>query len=200
MDSMSNTPLITDWIMVVITTIYVLATICIWFANKKAADASRAQLEESRRQFDEMNRISVMPYLKLGYRQGSSGLLNFYIDLYDSSRPERQELYPVVLSNVGNGNAIDIECRLVNNDGKCEDRFPTLALQKEASEPINLYFKYPAIAIKDEHDTVSLLFTYNDVLGNQYSQLVSFEMRFNNHSHIMKVTCMNMEPPNRTKI
>ena len=48
----------TDWLMVIITAIYVVATIFIWLSNKKSADAAQksvdaanAALEESKRQF-----------------------------------------------------------------------------------------------------------------------------------------------------
>lgn len=49
-------PTITDWLMVLITAVYVIATIVICRANIKAADASRAQLDEMKRQYAEENR------------------------------------------------------------------------------------------------------------------------------------------------
>lgn len=49
-------PTITDWIMVLITAVYVIATIVICRANIKTADASRAQLDEMKRQYAEENR------------------------------------------------------------------------------------------------------------------------------------------------
>lgn len=42
-----------DALMVMITLVYVVATIFIWKANKISAQASKEQLEESKRQFDE---------------------------------------------------------------------------------------------------------------------------------------------------
>ncbi len=42
-----------DALMVIITFVYVIATIFIWRANNKSAKASKEQLEESKRQFDE---------------------------------------------------------------------------------------------------------------------------------------------------
>lgn len=49
-----------DWSMVIITTIYVVATIFIWLSNKKSADAAQksvdaanAALEESKKQFSQ---------------------------------------------------------------------------------------------------------------------------------------------------
>lgn len=49
-------PTITDWLMVVITAVYVMATIAICWANIQAANATKAQLEEMKRQYAEENR------------------------------------------------------------------------------------------------------------------------------------------------
>jgi len=45
-----------DALMVIITLVYVIATIFIWRANKISAQATKEQLEESKRQFDESQR------------------------------------------------------------------------------------------------------------------------------------------------
>lgn len=45
-----------DWVMVIITGIYVIATIFICWANIKAANASKEQLIEIQKQFAETNR------------------------------------------------------------------------------------------------------------------------------------------------
>ena len=58
-------PMVTDWLMVVITAIYVGATIAIWFANNKSARMTEKQLEESRSQFEEAKRLECMPFLQL---------------------------------------------------------------------------------------------------------------------------------------
>ncbi len=49
----------TDWLMVIITVVYVVATIFICKANIKSAEAAREQIEESRKQFEESNRAYV---------------------------------------------------------------------------------------------------------------------------------------------
>lgn len=54
---------ITDWLMVGITFIYVVATIFICVANVKSAKATKAQLAESQNQFKESNR----PYITCEY-------------------------------------------------------------------------------------------------------------------------------------
>lgn len=55
---MQNT---TDWLMVIITTIYVIATIRIQMANTKTANLAREQIDEMRREFEASNnpRIEV---------------------------------------------------------------------------------------------------------------------------------------------
>ena len=49
----------TDWLMVIITAVYVVATIFICIYNGKSAKAAREQLAESQRQFNESNRPNM---------------------------------------------------------------------------------------------------------------------------------------------
>lgn len=49
----------TDWIMIAITAIYVIATILICIFNYRSAKATREQVAESQRQFEETNRAFV---------------------------------------------------------------------------------------------------------------------------------------------
>ena len=52
-------PLITDWLMVVITFVYVVATIFICWANIKSAKASKEELSEMKRQYADENRPRI---------------------------------------------------------------------------------------------------------------------------------------------
>lgn len=52
-------PSVTDWLMVVITFVYVVATIFICIANLRSAKATREQLIETKRQYDEENRAYI---------------------------------------------------------------------------------------------------------------------------------------------
>ena len=58
-------PTITDWLMVGITLVYVIATIAIWFANHKSARATEKQLTESKRQYEDKKRLEIMPYFEV---------------------------------------------------------------------------------------------------------------------------------------
>ena len=48
-----------DWVMVIITGVYVIATIFICWANIKAANASKEQLREMQREFAETNKPNI---------------------------------------------------------------------------------------------------------------------------------------------
>lgn len=52
-------PTITDWLMVIITLVYVIATIFICRANIKSAKASKEELAEIKRQYAEENRPHI---------------------------------------------------------------------------------------------------------------------------------------------
>ena len=52
-------PTITDWLMVIITLIYVVATIIICWANIKSSKASKEELAEMKRQYAENNRPRI---------------------------------------------------------------------------------------------------------------------------------------------
>lgn len=63
-------PTITDWLMVIITLIYVVATICICVANIKSAKAAKEQTKEMKKQFISTNRPNVaaeIVYLKRSF-------------------------------------------------------------------------------------------------------------------------------------
>lgn len=48
---------ITDWLMVGVTIIYVLATVFIFIVNRKSAEAAKEAVEVSKKQFEESIRL-----------------------------------------------------------------------------------------------------------------------------------------------
>lgn len=52
-------PTITDWLMVIITGVYVFATIFICVFNYRSAKATREQVAEAKRQYEEVNRAYI---------------------------------------------------------------------------------------------------------------------------------------------
>jgi hypothetical protein len=170
-------PLITDWLMFGITAIYVIATIFICRANIKAANASRDQIEESQKQFEETKRLECMPFLQMEIS-------------YDGVKPEFDLELPlcsedieytiskiVKLKNVGNGTATTItySWNYKGND-----------ISKSDYPPINAIMKgdaYYILICCDANETIPeefcgiLTFQYNDLLGHSYEQKVI--MHFN---------------------
>lgn len=68
--------MLTDWIMIIITTIYVVATIVICISNKRSADAAKEQTSEMIKQYNENNR----PYIIVKFEIIRSGLLCFVVE------------------------------------------------------------------------------------------------------------------------
>ncbi len=66
----------TEWLMVIITAIYVVATIVICYFNGKAAAAAKKQTDEMIRQYNLSNR----PYITIHFDVIRSGLLCFVIE------------------------------------------------------------------------------------------------------------------------
>lgn len=66
----------TDWLMLIITAIYVVATIVICYFNGKSASAAKKQTEEMIRQYNLANR----PYVTIHFDIIRSGLLCFVVE------------------------------------------------------------------------------------------------------------------------
>ena len=175
-------PSITDWIMVGITAIYVVATIAIFRANKKSARAAekqieqaKEQIEESERQFLESQRLSCMPFLQLEYDEiPHNG--TFFIGLYpDCYKPESNsyEFREGVdsyfwLKNLGNGVAANLSYTWKYSNGQVEGNiFPINGLMQRDKYPIIISVEMN----KKIEGTLEWLFT--DFLGNEYTQRVN---------------------------
>lgn len=95
-----------DWVMVIITGIYVIATIFICLANFKSAKASKEQLREMQRQFDDINR----PFIETEFHY------------------ERRAWYIVRLINHGNKTAQHVK---INIEQDFIDSLPEESFQRE---------------------------------------------------------------------
>ena len=114
-----NSPSVTDWIMVGITFVYVVATAFIFLANKKSAEAAekqlqqaKEQLEESKEQFKESQRLECMPFLQLEtIRRTDSNKDNIEIAIPPSLLDDvcsGISKHFFVLRNLGKGTAINL--------------------------------------------------------------------------------------------
>lgn len=173
--------------MVLITIVYVGATIGIFIANKKSAKAAekqiqqaKEQLDESEQQFLETQRLACMPFLHLEYdEKPHKG--EFYINLFhdvhntDSDSFETDKGYDFYfwLKNIGKGPATNLVYSWEYNKGKGEsDMLPINGLMDRD--------KYPVIFCVDASKKIegTLELGFSDMIGNEYEQKVN--LRFEN--------------------
>lgn len=180
--------MITDWIMVIITAIYVIATIFICVANFKAANASKEQLQASERQFEEMRRLDSMPYLQ--FERVSSDKCNFEITL-QMNENESDDTFSYnetfKLCNLGKGSAKDIIFTWENKKlGICNVDYPPInAIMTGHEYIVEIWFdncmKQTGIYV------YKMTLQYNDMLDNTYEQWFAFEFYFD--GNIKNIKC-----------
>ena len=100
-------PSITEWLMLGVTAVYVVATIAIFVTNKKSEKAAYAQLEETKRQYEDKKRLEIMPYIQF---EETNSKTNFgYCFVVDSGKNlQGKYVLSLRMKNIGNGTAKDI--------------------------------------------------------------------------------------------
>ena len=173
-------PTITDWLMVGITAVYVVATIFISCANIKSANATRDQLTESKRQYEDKKRLEIMPYIQFEQtKDNANHELNLVLDSGDKLTGEYILL--VRMKNIGNGTAKDIAYTYQwNNGANTHDRgaFPVQALSSGESQTIKVVF-FHTVEKRAERSACFVL-RYRDLLENAYTQKLN--LRFSRNS------------------
>lgn len=189
--------MITDWLMVIITAIYVGATIFIYHANSVSAKATRDQLEESKRQFEETKRLEMMPCLSL--EDGNTFCYDLKLVL-DNGDLEDGGVYChfFKIENIGNGAAKDISYKWTNATATYPQKpFPVLVLQSGGRKDFRFCFAYP----KNTKNTSPIIaaqleFSFHDLLERSYTQNV--ELFFTLSSHKIELEYVT-KPPKQIK-
>lgn len=166
---------ITDWLMVGITFIYVIATIAIWMANNKSAEATREQLNESKRQFEESKRLETMPFLQLEIPiEQTSPLFEIELDLCDGDATDT--LYKIVkLKNLGNGTATNITYLWeYNTVAKTLHDYQQIN-PIMAGDSYNFQLTFNIDKAIEGASNGALIWQFDDLLGNSYVQEVLLE-------------------------
>ena len=189
----------TDWLMVIITAIYVVATITICYFNGKSAKAAREQLEESQRQYEDKKRLEIMPYIQFEKTRNpadhelhlvldSAGSLN---GIYDLS---------ICMKNIGNGTAKDItHIYQWANLSESYDRglFPIQALSSGECKSIKIEFSYSGNITNDR--AVCFVLHYKDLLENEYIQKLNIKFKYNKSATLSLVELSTTSPILATK-
>ena len=195
---------ITEWIMVVITAIYVVATIAICVFNYKTAKVANLQIQESKRQFDETRRLQIMPYLQVtitpkkdGETWGPVPETWFIISDSDKDNTVRSDYY-ISFENIGLGMLHHTKI-LWNSISKHNDGYPAKDIVMAINSPWRItgaFFAERAESddpFKAKRIDCSIDVTYEDLIGNSYSQKV--EMLFLVHHTKIDLVYYFISPP-----
>lgn len=192
--------MLTDWLMVVITGIYVAATIAIWLANHKSAKTTEKQLVESKRQFEETKRLEHMPYMQVSFgdyitsdKTGSYypnmllsiGRMN---DSRCSSCGKR-----LTLTNIGLGLAVNLKCKWIAEGSYAEYNLATSLLKQDESNNSTLIVSAGVPKDKPQLAEAKLVICYDDFLGNHYEQPI--EISFEIHQNYIALIQYNTKAP-----
>ena len=199
---------ITEWIMVVITAIYVVATIVICVFNYKTAKAANLQIQESKRQFDETRRLQIMPYLQVTITPKKDGeIWNpvpeawFIISDSDKDNTVRSDYY-ITFENIGLGMLHHTKI-LWNSKSKHNDGYPAKDIVMAINSPWRItgaFFAERAESddpFKAKRIDCSIDVTHEDLIGNLYSQKV--EMLFLIHHTKIDLVHYSITPPMLTE-
>ena len=199
---------ITEWIMVVITATYVVATIVICVFNYKTAKAANLQIQESKRQFDETRRLQIMPYLQVTITPKKDGeIWNpvpeawFIISDSDKDNTVRSDYY-ISFENIGLGMLHHTKI-LWNSISKHNDGYPAKDIVMAINSPWRItgaFFAERAESddpFKAKRIDCSIDVTHEDLIGNLYSQKV--EMLFLIHHTKIDLVHYSITPPMLTE-
>lgn len=178
-------PSITDWLMVGITFVYVVATIFICIFNGRSAKATREQVAESQRQFEDNKRLERMPYIDVAVVDMPPDRDIFDADVTLSFPKSISGEYVCAsewleINNIGYGIATGISVEWKAPNGELESvNLPIRILEIGGKKEVGFRFM---IAISCEQmlseQCAVMLFHYKDLLGNSYKQTISFTFKF----------------------
>ena len=178
---MPTTP---EWLMVYVTTLYLIATFAIFIANSKSVKAMHDQLDESKRQFRETQRLQAMPYLQVHILDGKTddkGELKCPITYFEITKSNKDDtIYSdkyISFENVGLGmlhhTKIEWNSLSKKNDGYPEN---DVVIPPHVEWGINARFTAQRSGTEDVFKPISvpcsISIKYEDLLGNEYEQEV----------------------------
>ena len=167
--------MLTDWLMVGITFVYVVATILICVYNAKSSKTTKEQVAESKRQFEESKRLETMPFLQLEILTNRDRpQFEIELDLCDGNKTET--IYrDVRLKNLGNGSASNIIYtweRKNDSSVKC-DYLPINGIMHGDSYCVQLTINVEEYnELEEVNGDGVLTWQFDDLLGNSYKQKV----------------------------
>ena len=161
-------PTITDWIVAIATVVYVVTTIVIMRANRKAANMSEKQIKEGREQFEKQQRLSIRPYLNAYVARDGVDIdkdEHYEIVINKKSSMNCQDYRQFSIKNIGNGTAKDIQINYVIEENPVSRKELPIRngfLLQNKQYVYDVYF--------DEFERISLICCFTDLYDNKYKQ------------------------------
>lgn len=153
-------------LMVLITAVYLFATIRISYANIESAKATREQLSNSNDNYEDSRHLQIMPYFKAGISNHPEGCIRYDLPLIPSDT-RTMHINVIVLSNLGKGPAIDLEYKWKYADVKASSSFGISFVKENDKLKMDIDFHGDLINPK-QPGILSVI--YCDMLGRQYCQ------------------------------
>lgn len=166
-----------DWTMVIITAIYVLATVFIMFANQRSAKSAKEQLAEMKREHEESIRYGIMPFLQMEDIAETKYSCSAELPLATESDWNGGNI--IRIKNIGNGAATNLRYTWTGGDISIpiNEAFPINAIK--ASGEYTLYISFPCVKDRINSVTGNLTFHYDDMRGYSYDQRITFSFLSN---------------------
>lgn len=169
-------------LMVIITSIYVFATILICVFNGRSAKSTREQVLESQRQFKETQRLEYRPYFDVLLKEdesldfGTSDILLFVGKEHPSTCTILSET--IMLKNIGAGTATNLMYHWQNNNGDTQEGdLPFKTHENGDVRIVKLHFQVEFLQKFETYSAQnSLVLKFQDLLENQYEQNIIFTL------------------------
>lgn len=161
-------------ILILVTIVYVIATIEICLANMNSAEATREQLAESKRQYEETKRLEYMPCFEMHFDTMDAGT-GICVDLTDKKTGVVYTLFTKYrIENISKGTAVNVKCVMkttikTNELVTC----PIVPAQKDKS--INCIIAADKGYFSGNTLPFSIAIIYNDIMNNLYEQDIELE-------------------------
>lgn len=164
----------TEWIMVAITFVYVIATIFICIFNYRSAKATKEQVELSKAQYADDTRLKLMPCLlveQIDPTVSVNGTIEYEFDYGDSGIGDESKIngeFCFKVTNVGYGIAKEIEYFVYAPQSDYR-RYRIISFSINDNRTVRFVFACKS----GNKQKLELQIIYKDLLDNKYIQTLS---------------------------
>lgn len=158
-----------DWVMVVITVVYVIATIVIMCANLRTNKYAKKQMMEGQKQYNNQQRLSIRPYLNAYIareKEHLDGNKHYQVEVDVNQEGKSKNYREMSIRNIGNGTAKDIEIMVIHSEQGIKKKLP----RRNGFLLTNKQYVYDIHF--NELKTMNLECKFTDLYDNKYSQRI----------------------------